>query len=245
VFAASSESDHASDASSAAWRDEPAPVPGPSTPPRPSPRLDPTDEDDRQLVLRVQRQEPGAWPELVHRYQHRLYAVCLKTLGNRQWAADCCQDAFVRLIQKIDAYDGRSRFSTWAIRVTMNICLSKLRSEKLRRHAPLPHDHPSASGVSPGVHRRSSTSEPVGISGVEQVEASRRLARALAELPDDQRGLLLLRDVQGLEYAQIAAALDIPVGTVKSRLFRARQALRTAIESAPTREGSNEPPRTD
>lgn len=229
VFAASREPERT--ARPASWG-EAAPAPAESRSP-----AEIADEADRALVARIQRQEPGAWSELVERYQHRLYAVCVKTLGGRELAGDCCQDAFVRLIQKIDQYDGRSRFSTWAIRVTMNICLSRLRSEKLRRHArlpdePRPHKNTGHAGEGGfGARSASHTREPGPGSGVERGEEARHLARALATLADEQRAILLLRDVQGLDYAQIAGVLGVAVGTVKSRLFRARQALRAGMES--------------
>ncbi|TVQ60413.1 MAG: RNA polymerase sigma factor [Phycisphaerales bacterium] len=243
VFAASREPDRS--IRPVSWAETEA---ASSTPRSPA---DLADDADRALVARIQRQEPGAWAELVERYQHRLYAVCVKTLGGRELAADCCQDAFVRLIQKIDRYDGRSRFSTWAIRVTMNICLSRLRSEKLRRHAPLNEtNHAQKPGVFTGSAPRTPTGgsgraglvEPSGVSGVERGEDARRLGRALADLPDEQRAILLLRDVQGMDYAQIAHALGVAVGTVKSRLFRARRSLRESIEADACHDPPDQPP---
>src|SRR4029077_1267195 len=98
------------------------------------------DQLDRALVERIRGAGIGdraAWGELLARYQDRLYAVCLRMVGDRDAAADLTQDAFVKVIQGLDSWDGRSKLSTWMIRVTMNVCLSHLRSEKLGRDASL------------------------------------------------------------------------------------------------------------
>ncbi len=109
-------------------------------PPRPNFR--PTDNgtsdaEDLILVKQIQSGESSAWAKLLTRYQDRLFGVCIRMVGDREQAADLTQDAMVRIIEGIKSYDGRAKLSTWMIRVTMNVCLSKLRSEKLRRHASL------------------------------------------------------------------------------------------------------------
>jgi RNA polymerase sigma-70 factor (ECF subfamily) len=119
----------------------------------------------------------------------------------------------------------------------MNVCLSYLRSQKLRKHVSLDAGvHPSlirgerSENSHPGSGVSSSVREQSPVSGVEHDALRRTVAKALASLDPEQRSILVLRDVQGMEYDQIAAALEVPVGTVKSRLFRARLALREAIE---------------
>lgn len=197
---------------------------------------------------------PRAWQELLTRYQDRLFGVCLRMVGSRDLAADLTQDAMVKVIEGLDSYDGRSKLSTWMIRVTMNVCLSKLRSEKLRRHASLEGlggggrsggdsgrgdgSRGGASGadagsvIGLGTRGVRGDSEPTADLSVERTEAQREVATALAALPNEQRALLVLRDCRDMDYDQIAQILDVPVGTVKSRLFRARAALREAIEAA-------------
>jgi RNA polymerase sigma-70 factor (ECF subfamily) len=126
------------------------------------------------------------------------------------------------------------------IRVTMNVCLSHLRAAKVRRHKSL--DAPIKSPFMGGDAQESPITtlgskvgamEPGADSSVQQHEQQRRLLAALADLDPDQRAIIVLRDVQGLDYEQIAAALEVAVGTVKSRLFRARLALRQLIEPDP------------
>ncbi len=168
----------------------------------------------------------AAWNELLSAHQDRLYAVCLRMVG-RDAAADLTQDTMVKVLQGIVGYDGRSQLSTWMIRIAMNACLSWLRGQKLRRHKGLGPD--SSTSV-----RSIGTQGAVGeLSPAHRVQGNERRAAvsaALAALPDDQRAILVLRDVQGLEYDQIAEVLEVPGGTVKSRLFRARIALRELVE---------------
>lgn len=203
------------------------------------------DPIDRALVARIRAAgigDRGAWGDLLKRYQDRLFAVCLRMVGDRDRAADLTQDAFVKILQGLESWDGRSRLSTWMIRVTMNVCLSHLRAAKLRRTTSLdaPVTATQTRGERLGDVRRpdggyggsrgAAAGEPGAGEGVEQREQKRRLLAALAGLDPEQRSIIVLRDVQGLDYEQIAAALGTAVGTVKSRLFRARLALRELME---------------
>ena len=189
------------------------------------------------MVKAIQGGDSSAWSRLLTRYQDRLFGVCVRMVGDREQASDLTQDAMVRIIEGIKTYDGRAKLSTWMIRVTMNVCLSKLRSEKLRRHASL--DAGLDSGGSGGDRGRGSAErvpdlqvrEPAAELSVEREETRRLVAAALLRILPEQRAILVLRDSKGLEYEQIAEVLDVPVGTVKSRLFRARSALREALES--------------
>jgi RNA polymerase sigma-70 factor, ECF subfamily len=212
-----------------------------------APAATPLTEADAQelaLVRRIQSGDQGAWTPLLTRYQDRLFGVCVKMLGNRDLAADVTQDAMVKIIEGLGSYDGRAKLSTWMIRVTMNVCLSKLRSEKLRRHLSLEALNSvggSGKGGATGYYedRRSGSdslvdqkgTELAGQQSVEREETRRRVAAALLRVSPEQRAILVLRDSRGLDYEQIAEVLNVPVGTVKSRLFRARAALRDALEN--------------
>lgn len=201
----------------------------------PQPRRDDATDDatDLRIVESIRRGEPAAWNTLIVRYQDRLFGVCLRMVHNRDMAADLTQDAFVKLIQGLPSFDGRAKFSTWAIRVTMNVCLSRLRSEKLRRHASLEamaeaNETRSSPGHEAGFEqgREQSASD-----GVERHEDRTRVLAALRDLDPDQRSVIILSDCHGQSYEQIAEVLGVAVGTVKSRLFRARTALREAVEA--------------
>ena len=193
---------------------------------------------DRELeLLEAYRQgDRAALAVLLEGYQRRVYSVCYRMLRDHEQAADLTHDALIKVIEGLDRYDGRAKLSTWVIRVTMNCCLSHLRKQKLRRHASL--DEPiegggtmgqnlgSEMGVNPG-----GMAEPTGAERVERTEEEEVLVAALAAIDPQMRAVLVLRDLQGLDYQQMTEVLGLPVGTVKSRLFRARTALRTQVES--------------
>jgi RNA polymerase sigma-70 factor (ECF subfamily) len=197
---------------------------------------------DPALLHRAQSGDRAALTLLLTAHQDRLYAVCLRMVADRTVAADLTQDTLVKIIQHLPTYDGRSQLTTWMIRIAMNTCLSHLRSQKHRRHTSLdsgPGAATADSDFARSFHPQSpSNREPAGPSGVELHERRGIVSRALAELDPDHRAVLILRDVQGLDYDQIAAAVGVPVGTVKSRIFRARAALRELIE----RPSSSSPP---
>lgn len=216
-------------------------------PPHDQPRdTEADDAAELALVERVRGGDQEALADLLRRYQDRLYTVCLRMVSDRELAADLTQDAFVKIIQGLDGFDGRSKLSTWMIRVTMNCCLSRLRKEKLRRHASL--DRMMDGSRSGDASVRSApfeqgagygrTGEPAVPEGVEHGERSRKVLLALDDVSLEQRAILILRDARGLEYEQIAEVLGIAVGTVKSRLFRARLALRQAMEALEKQEHS-------
>lgn len=222
-----------------------ATVPAPAAPGQATP-LGESDLADLRLIEAVRGGQPGAWSSLLSQYQDRLFGVCVRMLGpgtrSRQTAADLCQDAMVKIIQGLPTFDGSAKFSTWAIRVTMNVCLSHLRGAKLRAHASLDEHAHGHAGTADGAGRlafdRSGTRgsglpgrEPNAPSSVLRDEQRSLIAAALVRIDPDQRSILVLRDVRGLDYDQIAHVLGVAVGTVKSRLFRARAALRQAVEA--------------
>ncbi len=195
----------------------------------------PTAEDqiDTQLVAAIRAGDASAWTTLFERYQVRIFSICVRMVRDREMAADLTQDTFIKVIKGLDTFDERAKLSTWVYRVTTNVCLSKLRSEKLRRHASLDS---MASARDGNADRRNELGfaqhrEPEAELGIERDEERQRMIDALDELSDEHRAILVLRDGRGLEYEQIADTLEIPVGTVRSRLFRARAALRQAYEA--------------
>jgi RNA polymerase sigma-70 factor (ECF subfamily) len=188
-------------------------------------------DPDKELIALVRRGDAQALARLLRRHQDGIFSHCLRVLRHSHLAEDVAQDSMVKIINGLDSYDGRSKFSTWIYTIVHNACLSKLRSEKLRRHASL--DAPADAGdASRGTWASNveQRREPVGGWGVEHQEERSQLLDALGRLDDQQRAILILRDSRGLDYDQIAEVLGIAVGTVKSRLFRARAALREEIE---------------
>lgn len=184
-----------------------------------------------------QAQRQAAWTELLAAHEDRIFATCLRMVRDYEAARDLTQDSMVKVIQGLDSFDNRARFSTWLTRVSMNVCISYMRKRRLRRHASLdaPIGGEGAKGAGPG--RQSAFSDALespeehGAQGrVEQREDREMLLAALDLLDPDHRAVLVLRDAQDLDYQQIGDVLGVPLGTVKSRLFRARAALREAIE---------------
>lgn len=204
-----------------------------------------------------------AWTALVLRHQRRVFATCMRYCNNPQTAADLTQDTFVKVIQSIGTFDHRAQFATWLTRITINACLSHRRAARVRKTEPLPGDgsrplggndlragnrsgdgsenaHLDGMGAGGGDGQMGGGGGELSpLEGVELEERRRHLFAALAEIDPEQRALLILRDVQGLEYEQIAEVLGVPLGTLKSRLFRARQALREQVELTRGAEGSD------
>lgn len=225
----------------------------PDEPPALSPRTDGDDLDpkrqeqdaasarraelDAQIIDRIRAtpsaaERQAAWAELLQAHEDRIFATCLRMVRDYETARDLTQDSMVKVIQGLDSFDNRARFSTWLTRVAMNVCISHMRKRKLRRHASL--DAPM--GGEGDARGRSfsdaleAAPEPSGHERVERREDRDMLLAALDTLDPDHRAVLVLRDGQDLDYQQIGDVLGVPIGTVKSRLFRARAALREAIE---------------
>lgn len=178
--------------------------------------------DDRELVSRTQAGDRGALDELLRRHYDRIYAICRRIAGNDADAADATQEALLAIVRGIARFDGRSAFSTWSYRVTTNACLDELRRRKRR---PLP------SVIDEQEDWGERTPDPSSSHFDQDIVERDVMATALQELPDDFRIPVILRDCAGLDYAEIAATLDIPAGTVRSRIARGRAKLAELVRS--------------
>lgn len=156
----------------------------------------------------------GALEILLRRHHDRIFGLCRRMMGNDADAQDATQDAMIALVRGLPRYDGRAAFSTWAYRVATNACLDELRRRK-RRPDPTDPTGASVDVIAPG--------PPPGV----ETTVTDRLTidDALATLSTELRTAVVLRDVLGLDYAEIAQVLDIPPGTVRSRISRGRAAL--------------------
>ncbi|MCH8822340.1 MAG: RNA polymerase sigma factor [Planctomycetes bacterium] len=181
-----------------------------------------------QLLQEYRLGKAEAIDELLESYQRRVYSVCYRMLRHEHDALDLAQESMVKILEGLDSYDGRSKLSTWIIRVTMNCCLSHLRKQKVRRASSL--DGLWDEDGSPHIANLPVRGELSGSDRVEQAERAAIITRSLLSLDPQMRAVLVLRDVQDLDYQQIGTVMGVPVGTVKSRLFRARAALRAAAE---------------
>jgi len=174
---------------------------------------EPRDED---LVRRFQAGDVGAFATLVERHERRVYNLALRMTGREEDARDATQDAFLAALRKLHTFRGEAAFTTWMHRVTVNACYDLLRK---RQRAPLPLETGRAD------EDRPPRPEPAAPDHAEDVEVAIDVRRALLQVPEDFRAVLVLCDVQDLSYEDAAAALGVPVGTVKSRLHRGRVAL--------------------
>jgi len=197
-----------------------------------------TSKRERELIDLVRQGDRGALGELLSAYHKPIYHLCLRMVSAREDAAEVAQEALLKAVQHIDSFKGDSKFSTWLFRIAMNLCISHLRKRKVRRSvsldAPAGRDGhgPPGGGADEagdlkqqlGDHR-----EPEASDRVQTDEQIDRLRAAIDGLEANLRAVILLRDLREMDYQQIAEVVGVPVGTVKSRLFRARLALRQAL----------------
>ncbi len=206
-----------------------------------SPKGKPLGNRDQALIASARAGDLQAINELMASYQKRVFGVCYRMVSNYDDAADLTQETLIRVLTNLDRFDGRAAFSTWVVRIAMNMSLTHLRKERRRRKTFVPTGSDSGGkGASAGhLHLENAQSrEPEQEAGVEHSERARVLSPCLSEVGDEYRALIVLRDVQGLGYREICEVLELPIGTVKSRLFRARLALRKSVDRM---EGTSSP----
>lgn len=171
---------------------------------------------DQELLAGHVAGDPDAFGELVRRHRDRLWAVALRTLGDREEAADAVQDALVSAFRAAHTFRGRSAVTTWLHRITVNACLDRARKAASRRTSPMDDTARFEQLLEP----HESAEAPA-----ERQDLHRQLLAALATLPAEQRAALVLVDMQGYPVAEAARLLDVPTGTVKSRCARGRARL--------------------
>ncbi|MFE4693428.1 RNA polymerase sigma factor SigM [Streptomyces sp. NPDC056749] len=174
------------------------------------------DISDQDLLTQHVAGEPDAFGELVRRHRDRLWAVALRTLGDREEAADAVQDALVSAFRAAHTFRGQSAVTTWLHRITVNACLDRARKTASRRTSPVDDTERLDQLMEP----HESAEAPA-----ERQDLHRELLAALATLPADQRAALVLVDMQAYPVAEAARILDVPTGTVKSRCARGRARL--------------------
>ncbi len=184
-----------------------------------------TGYDENELIKRAGRGDAYAFEQLMTAQESRMYAVALRMCGNREDAQDCLQEAMLRVYRAISGFKGQSSFSTWVYRITMNSCLDELRRRKSRMATSL--DALLETGFAPS--DESDTPEQNSL----RSEQRRVLEKAIAGLPEDMRAAIVLRDIQGCSYDEIAQTLDANVGTIKSRISRGREKLRAVLSEQP------------
>jgi RNA polymerase sigma-70 factor (ECF subfamily) len=176
-----------------------------------------TDRADRdiELIDRYLTGDVDAFNELVAAHEDRVFAICLRILRNREAALDATQDTFLTVFRKADRYKAQAAFSTWLYRVTVNTCYDHLRREKRKKADRLPETYDPP--------------DPQAADAFDSVEVRPDIESALSQLSPEFRSAVVLVDLQGMSLEQASDTLEVPTGTIKSRLFRARKQLAQSL----------------
>jgi len=181
------------------------------------------EDPDAATVERARHGEVEAFEELVRRYEHRIVNYVRALVSRSADAEDVAQEVFLRAYRGLRSFRGQSSFKTWLYQIAMNTA----RTHLTRRGRQMEDTVGRFDEEGPGGPRMMASSEDLEM----QVLQRDRIDRALAQLPDEQRQVIVLRDIEGFEYLEIARLLGIPIGTVESRIFRARARLRELLRA--------------
>jgi RNA polymerase sigma-70 factor (ECF subfamily) len=175
--------------------------------------------DDASLVARLRAGDGPAFEELVTVYQHRVFGIALRMLGNRAEAEEIAQETFLRAHRALGEFRGEARLGTWLYAIASRLCLNRLGSGRRR------HERSDEMALS------QAPAEGADAAGaLERDELQAALREAVAALPEDRRIVVVLRDLEGLSYEDVAEILGLPLNTVRSRLHRARLDLKAKLE---------------
>lgn len=184
-----------------------------------------TREQESAIVRKVLGGDANAFETLVLEYEKNVYNIALRMTGNSEDAADMTQEAFIKAYNSLQSFRGDSKFSVWLYRIVSNVCLDFLRSKNRRPTVSLSVEDDDGEDAQLDVADESQSPELL----LDRKLTRDSVRRGLDSLPPDYRQILLLREIQGLSYDEIAQALSLEVGTVKSRIFRARKRLCTFL----------------
>lgn len=177
--------------------------------------------NERELIARLQKRDEAAFEELIRQYEKKVYTLCFRMCGNSEDAEEAAQDAFLALWRGIDRFRQESSLSTWIYRLATNACIDTLRRRKKQSGSVSLDDEElfvDAVDTSPQPQET-----------VEHCEAQELLQEGLSALPEEYRKVLILREIEGLSYTEIAESASIELGTVKSRISRGRSLLRNFL----------------
>ena len=194
--------------------------------------MDYSEQTDKELVRLSRRGDERAARELVHRFERPVYSIVYRMVRDRELAEDLAQDAFVRTFNHLDRYDSRYKFSSWLFKIAYNLTVDHLRKRELQTI--------SVHGAPDAVTQERQEATSLTLQSDEESPDDRLVAKelageleeAIAGLREDYRTAILLRHVEGRPYEEIAEIMDIPLGTVKTYIFRARRELREALSAS-------------
>jgi RNA polymerase sigma-70 factor (ECF subfamily) len=185
---------------------------------------------DEELVDAFQRGDTSAFDELVSRWQRRIMGAIYRVVGREEDARDICQEAFLKAYRALGGFKREARFSSWMYQIALNLCRDRLRRRRGRTFLAL-DDASGADEILPGMHVDA-------VEDVEVADLSRLVAAAVAALPEEQREVIVLKEYEGMTFVEIAQTLQVPVSTVKTRLYRGLGVLRVALEQKGVRGSS-------
>ena len=180
-----------------------------------------TEEQILSVIRDVLAGDANAFEDIVRTYERSVYNIALRMSGSREDALDISQEAFLKAYHSLHSFRGDSKFSVWLFRIVSNTCLDFLRERKRRAEVPLAREDDEGQGEDAQIADESLSPERL----YERRLTREAVQRGLESLPEDQRKILLLREIQGFSYEEIGRILSLESGTVKSRIFRARRKL--------------------
>jgi RNA polymerase sigma-70 factor, ECF subfamily len=189
---------------------------------------------DAEVLRQVQAGDRAAYGQIVLAYQNRLYNAVLRLIGEPSEAAELTQEAFLRGLMKAETFRGQSSAYTWLFRIAVNLSLSELRKPRRKRVFSLDAASGNGDGHSQAsalLDRLSAQRTDTPLESLERQERDQQVLAALGRLEPDARAVLVMCDIEGFDYQQMSEILDLPLGTLKSRIFRARLALRDELKS--------------
>jgi len=180
-------------------------------------------ENDLQLIQQFQQGDVKAFETLVNRYKQHVANIIYSVLGRSSEVEDLAQEVFIKMYHSLKHLTLRTNFSSWLYRVTVNLCIDEIRKKKLRRFFSLE--------TVPGKELDAWQHRPdEGLMALEQKEMSEIIDNAISQLKPEHRIVIVLRDIEGISQEEISEVLKLPIGTVKSRIFRAREELRKKLK---------------
>ncbi|MEJ2720026.1 MAG: sigma-70 family RNA polymerase sigma factor [bacterium] len=183
-------------------------------------------EEDKELIVRARKGDERAYRALLVKYERAVFNICLKMVRDREEARDLAQDAFIKVFSMLERYNPSYAFSNWLFKITSNLCIDSMRKRKVET---LPMDEPVKG--SKGEYERQYASPAATPDRVLlKKEKMKMLGRAIEELPPHYRIMIVLRHQENLSYEEIAETLEVPLGTVKARIHRAREMLKTRLD---------------
>ena len=183
---------------------------------------------EKLLVKKSQSGDVESFELLISSYDKRAYNIAYRVMGNEEDAKDMAQEALLRVFKSIKDFKGQSSFSTWLYRIVTNVCLDELRRRKNEKYVSMDSTIQTDSGE---LHMELCSDKETPEIVYERVEQRELIKRAISELNEDYKSVIVLRDIQGFSYEEISNMLDCSLGTVKSRINRARNMLREKLKS--------------